>query len=286
MSTEALQKFEHSPLATMADIERLGAAIESSGMFGANQKGQGVVLALTCATEKISPLQFMRTYHIIEGRPTMRADAMLARFVERGGAYKILERSEKRAAATFTANGNTITQELTMADAEKMEITKDKHGNMKKNWRATPRQMLWARLVSDTIRALDPGVCAGIYTPEEVVDFVDVKVEHVPPAPKPIAPAVVAAEMAKAEVSYPAPTAPVPAAPEPAKKAAPAPVAEKVVTGTAEPDYSVCPTPGPNRGKPWSDFPVDSLRLTLKTPGIPHGYAVAIKAAIEAKEGK
>ncbi|MGB1833429.1 MAG: hypothetical protein ACPHP9_07050, partial [bacterium] len=36
-----------------------------------------IVLALTCMCEGITPLEFSRTYHIISGRPAMRADILV-----------------------------------------------------------------------------------------------------------------------------------------------------------------------------------------------------------------
>jgi len=53
------------------------------------------------------------------------------------------------------------------------KIYKSKNDELKFNW-STPRkrkQMLWARLVSDVVRAIAPQVVKGIYTPEEVADF-------------------------------------------------------------------------------------------------------------------
>jgi hypothetical protein len=51
-----------------------------------------------------SPFASATGVHIIEGKPSMRADAMLAKFVERGGKYEIAERSATRAAASTLAS--------------------------------------------------------------------------------------------------------------------------------------------------------------------------------------
>lgn len=164
----------------VSDLERIGKAFETSGMFGCAAQGQGLVLAMTCMTERISPLQFINTYHIIDGKPSMRADAMLAKFVERGGKYKVVARTSEEAKAVFEKDGNKLEASLTWDDAQKEPFVygkKDMQGNrkVKDNW-ATPRnrmQMLWARIVSDSIRVLDPAVNHGRYTPEEVQDFDD-----------------------------------------------------------------------------------------------------------------
>jgi len=156
----------------VTDIEAIGEHLEKSGLFGCSQKGQGFVLAMTCIQQNITPLEFGSTYHIIEGKVSMRSDAMLAKFVERGGRYKITERTATRAAATFLCGENNYPAEYTMKDAEAAGICFKSDGKtLKTNWAKYPKQMLWARLTSDTVRALDPGVCAGIYTPEEIQDF-------------------------------------------------------------------------------------------------------------------
>tara|TARA_R100000995_G_scaffold83974_1_gene61313 strand:+ start:59 stop:712 length:654 start_codon:yes stop_codon:yes gene_type:complete len=41
------------------------------------------------------------------------------------------------------------------------------------NWRNYPRQMLTARVISEGVRTVFPGVIAGMYAPEEVQDFDD-----------------------------------------------------------------------------------------------------------------
>ena len=105
------------PVSSIEDAIQLGKLFERSGMFGCTQEGQGVVLVLTCVSERMSPMQFKRTYHLIDGNPSMRADAMLAKFVERGGKYTVREYSPKRAAALFKTGDNSMEMEITMEQA-------------------------------------------------------------------------------------------------------------------------------------------------------------------------
>jgi len=69
----------------MAAVAQLGEQFFKSQIMRVSTPGDGAVLALTCICEGITPLEFVRTYHIIEGRPAMRADAMAARFLAAGG---------------------------------------------------------------------------------------------------------------------------------------------------------------------------------------------------------
>lgn len=141
------------------------------------QQGKGV--ALTCLCEGITPHEYARTYHNIQGKSSMRADAMLAIFrTKYGGKHRIIERSATRAAIELVnAEGDVYAAEFTWADAEASRWPwkdADNHGKgLKDNW-STPtdqKNMLWARLVSDSIRAFQPEVVAGIYTPEEIGDL-------------------------------------------------------------------------------------------------------------------
>lgn len=152
---------------------------------------QGQAVALTCLVEGITPLEFKRTYHLIQGSPAMRADAMLAKFRNAGGRHKIVERTENRAAILLTsADGETFENEFTRAQAEASRWPWKDWGDhskgLKDNW-ATPtdfKAMLWARLVSDSVRAFAPEIVAGIYTPEELADanVVDTKITTDQPA--------------------------------------------------------------------------------------------------------
>ena len=277
----ALQKVENVgsviPANTMDDVARLGELFERSGMFGCTQQGQGAVLVLTCMTEKMSPLQFKRTYHLVEGTPSMRADAMLAEFVARGGKYLIRENSDTRAAALFTFGENSQEMEVTWEQALKAGWPLKKDGKtVKDNWAKTPYAMLWARLVSRAVRLLAPGVNAGCYTPEEVQDFDT-------PVARREAPAKPAGMTAAAPVAV-----------KPAPEVAAQPVAGAVSTATpadkagaieatAAPavDFNVAPT-GKIAGKRWDELDTAVLKVvaTSARPEITDGHKSAIAAVL------
>ena len=46
------------------------------------------ILAMLCDAEGLHPMMAIRRYHIIEGRPTLRADAMQADFQRSGGRIR------------------------------------------------------------------------------------------------------------------------------------------------------------------------------------------------------
>lgn len=151
-------------------IQVMGEMIAGSGMFGCTKTEQGMVLAMQCLAEGVPPLELAKTYHIIEGKLSMRADAMLGRYLAKGGKVKWTERSDKRVAALWICDGNEIEIAVTLEEMKANGVAMGKSG-IKDNWRKFPRQMLTARCVSEAIRLLMPQIVSGIYTPEEVSDF-------------------------------------------------------------------------------------------------------------------
>jgi hypothetical protein len=164
-------------LSTLQDpltfINKLGNSFAESQMFGCKTISQGHVLALHCVMEQASPLTIMQTYHFIEGKLSMRADAMLGRFIDAGGMYNVITRTADAAEIEgISKQGKPVKFSLTWVDAQKESFVRKKDGGIKDNWNA-PRirmQMLWARVASDMVRTLAPHVVCGAYTPEELED--------------------------------------------------------------------------------------------------------------------
>jgi hypothetical protein len=154
-------------------IKVMGSMIAESGMFGCNKHEQGMVLAMQCLAEGKAPLELAKTYHIVEGKLSMRADAMLGRFLTTGGKVKWLERSNTKVSANFSHGDNeNVLIEASLEDMKANGVAMDKTGKyLKANWQKFPRQMLTARVISEGVRLLAPQLIAGVYTPEEVQDF-------------------------------------------------------------------------------------------------------------------
>lgn len=161
----------------------LGDMFKESGLFGIKERAQGHVLALACLTEGMSPFQLMRRFHIVEGRLTQRADAMLAEFKAAGGRVRWIQWDDEAAKAEFEYQGDKFENVFSweMAKAAKYPFKSD--GGIKANWAASRPDMLRARLITKTLRMLAPDIVAGIYTPEELDDDRLPSVERVPEAP-------------------------------------------------------------------------------------------------------
>lgn len=161
----AVQRYS-TPAVSFAEKERLAEVVAESKIFGITTAAQALTLMALCESEGLHPMQAVRRFHLINGRASMRADAMLAEFQARGGKVAWGERSNTLVSGTFShPSGGDLTVTWTLKDAQEAQLT----GNP--TWKKFPRQMLTARVISEAIRTVLPGVVAGIYAPEEVEDF-------------------------------------------------------------------------------------------------------------------
>lgn len=154
-------------LVPVADLERMAQAVANSKLFGVSTPEQALALMLVAQAEGLHPATAARDYHIIQGRPALKADAMLARYLNSGGKVEWHEHTDAKVAATFThPAGGSLKIEWDMPRAKTAGL------GGKDMWTKYPRQMLRARVISEGIRATNPAVASGIYTPEEVQDMV------------------------------------------------------------------------------------------------------------------
>lgn len=168
-----------------AEVWKMAESAAASGMFpGVKDADQAMVLMQICQADGLHPIDAIRRYHVIQGRPTMRADAMLAEFQARGGRVTWHTRNDAEVSATFshpTGGTETIAWDRKTADARKISFDYDKNTKSwkpKHNWTTYPRQMLTARVISEGVRLILPGVVVGVYTPEEAEDFDDATPPH------------------------------------------------------------------------------------------------------------
>lgn len=159
------------------DIQIMASAIAKSGLFGIKTVDQALALMLIAQAEGLHPAIAARDYHIIQGRPALKADAMLARYQQNGGKVQWHDYTDKKVSATFLhPSGGTIKIDWDMDRAKQAGL------GGKENWSKYPRQMLRARVISEGVRATNPGCNTGFYTPEEVQDFEPI---NVTPEPQP-----------------------------------------------------------------------------------------------------
>jgi hypothetical protein len=117
----------------------------------------------------LGDMESLRQIHIVEGKPTLSAQLM-TKLVRARGHSIVGKAGSERAIVTGKRGdtGDEITVEWTMEDAERAGL------RGKANWQRYPRQMLWARAVSELCRMLFPDVIGGVsYTAEEIEAVVE-----------------------------------------------------------------------------------------------------------------
>lgn len=177
------------PSTHISDPMVLSTAVAKSGICGAKTPEAAFALACMALAEDKdaanNPMAFMAalgrassSYHIINGRPTMRAETMLVRFQTAGGTVHWGEYSDKRVEGTFAhPSGGTLTLDWTIDRAKAAGLVK-----AGSPWVAHPRSMLRSRVVVEAIRTVFPAVLNGTVEPDEVRE-IDREVKPVDAAP-------------------------------------------------------------------------------------------------------
>jgi hypothetical protein len=178
MSTD-LAPLQHS----VRDLEVMASKVAKSRLFSMDES-QAFTLMLLCQSRGIHPIEAVMRFDIIQGRPAMKADAMLAEFQRLGGTVEWVSDNDNPDYQEAVFSHPKLCPKpkrvkFSMKDATRAGV------NGKDNWKKYPASMLRARVVSNALRMVSPGIVSGIYTPEEVQDFdppkrVEAKVE--PPA--------------------------------------------------------------------------------------------------------
>ena len=122
---------------TLTDMGNMAKAFAQSGLFGYKNSSEVFTLMCLAQANGLHPAKAAERYNIIQGRPAMKADAMLAAFQESGGKVRWVKRTEKE-----------CTLHLSHPQGGELSIC-----------------------VSEGVRALYPACLCGMYTPEEVEDF-------------------------------------------------------------------------------------------------------------------
>lgn len=151
-------------------IQRMGEVFAASGMFGVSRVEQGVILAMTCVTHQMTPVEVDTQYHIIDGRLSKRSGAALAQFKAIGGKYEWIKTGqeyyenpvERVAVGRFELDGQSVEVAFSMQDALNAELVRDKSA-----WTKFPWKMLRARVISDALGMIAPEIYYGTHESED-----------------------------------------------------------------------------------------------------------------------
>lgn len=167
-------------LAKFDGMMKIAEVLFKGGMAKGAKNPEAVFsLMLLCESQGLPFGDAMLRYNVIEGRPTMTAQAMLAEFMARGGRVRWGRHDDQYVEGWFSHVDNHPEEFHVAFDlqtlVEKGVATRwsEQHNKyvLKDNYAKWSEDMLRARVASRGIRAVYPGLAIGIYTPEEVSDF-------------------------------------------------------------------------------------------------------------------
>lgn len=176
VSTSLVKATSHDPVA-------IGNVLAQSGYFSdAKQAAQAAVKVMAGEEVGLGPVASMTGIHIVQGKVTLGAN-IIAALVRRHPDYdyEVTEHTDQACEIRFTYKGKPAgTSRFTMDDASKAGLLKSP------TWKAHPRNMLFARAMSNGAKWYAPDVSAGapLYTPDELgaeVDGETLEVVALPP---------------------------------------------------------------------------------------------------------
>lgn len=159
-----------------ADIMSIGKAFAESGMFTDIKSAAQAVVKIQAGQEiGIPPFAAMSGIHIIQGKPTIGA-GLIASSIKGSGKYdfRVVDHSEKVCSIEFYQGKESLgISTFTIEDAKKAGT---------KNIDKFPKNMLFARAISNGVKFYTPDVFSGpVYTPEEMEQVtIDAPVEVLP----------------------------------------------------------------------------------------------------------
>jgi hypothetical protein len=175
-----------APVAPMTDPLAIGQVMARSGLFpDITRVSQAVVKVLAGRELGIGPFAAMSDIHIIEGKPVIGA-RILAALVRQSAVYdyEVVEWTNERCAIDFYRHGQKLKPTVTFdaEDARRAELNKPTRSGKPSNHMKFPRNMKFARAMSNGVGLHCPDLTAGapVYTPDELgVDDPDADVAPV-----------------------------------------------------------------------------------------------------------
>jgi hypothetical protein len=156
-----------SNIIPVSDMTVMADSIVKSGFYGFKTKEQVMAVMLVAQAENKHPASVVQEYDIIQGKPALKSQAILARFQLSGGSVQWEEVTPKKVKGTFKhPQGGSLTVEWTIEMAKQAGIYREGSG-----WSKYPEDMLRARVISRAVRSIYPACILGHYATEEVMDF-------------------------------------------------------------------------------------------------------------------
>jgi hypothetical protein len=157
----------HTPAAPVNYAQELDGArmLIKSGLLpqGLKSPEAALFVILTGRDLGLSPVQSLRSIHVIQGKIEVAADMQLGLFHRGGGKSHWKELTHERAVLELHAPWLTEphVEAFTMEDAKRAGLGGD-------NWRKYPKAMLRSRAITAGLKSIGFDPTAGMYAPGEI----------------------------------------------------------------------------------------------------------------------
>lgn len=169
---------------SLKEVWRLAEIVIASGLAPKSVRSPeaAVVMIMTGRELGLTAMQSLRSIHVVEGKPLLSADLMLALVLRLPSceAFSCVETSDTVATFVAKRRGQKETRLSFTAEQAKNAglIGKD-------NWKKYAAAMLRARAISHLTRLVFPDAFVGVYeeneiSPQREAEHVDTDVRHVP----------------------------------------------------------------------------------------------------------
>jgi len=174
---ELVARTQGRTIRNVDELARIADMMARSGYFtDARDAAQAGVKILAGQGWGIQPFDAMTGIHIIEGKPSVGAGLMAAKVKGSGRYdYRVREMSEKACRIEFFEGSETIgVSAFTIEDAKAAGVAFKTSRGYPTSWAKFPRNMLFARAMSNGVKWYCPDVFnAPVYTAEELGAEVD-----------------------------------------------------------------------------------------------------------------
>lgn len=148
-------------------MQQMATVLVESGFLPPNLDTPNKALAVLLMGRELGvpPMQAIRGIHVVNGRPSLSAELMLALAYQNISGFKFKVEASNEQLCRIVAQrpgGDPITLAFSISDAQRAGLTRGD------NWTKYPAAMLRARATSAILRVVAPDAIRGIYTPEEI----------------------------------------------------------------------------------------------------------------------
>jgi hypothetical protein len=152
----------------LGELDSLSIRLSKSGLIPEslrNKPADVAVVLMTGLELGLSPMQSLRSIHVVKGKPVLSADLMAALVMRSPECEHLTMLASSDEACVYETrrrgSEKPITVSYTIAQAQTAGLT------TRDNWRAYPAAMLRARCVASICRTAYPDLVAGVYEHDE-----------------------------------------------------------------------------------------------------------------------